>query len=88
MDGHINSVISICFNHDGSILASGSGFILLTDVKKGKHMAVLEGHSSYVSSVCFSPEGSTLASGSGDSSIRLWDVKTGQQKAKLKDHSD
>ncbi|CAD8043917.1 unnamed protein product [Paramecium primaurelia] len=34
-------------------------------------------------SVCFSPDGNILASGSYDNSICLWDVKTGQQKAKL-----
>ncbi|CAD8181626.1 unnamed protein product [Paramecium pentaurelia] len=48
----------------------------------------LDGHSSYVKQVCFSPDGNTLASGSGDCSIRLWDVKTGQQKAILDGHSD
>ncbi|CAD8193189.1 unnamed protein product [Paramecium octaurelia] len=47
----------------------------------------LDGHSHYVMSVCFSPDGTTLASGSYDKSIRLWDVKTGQQKAKLDGHS-
>ncbi|CAD8215197.1 unnamed protein product [Paramecium octaurelia] len=31
--------------------------------------------------------GTTLASGSWDKSIRLWDVKTGQQKAKFNGHS-
>ncbi|CAD8181903.1 unnamed protein product [Paramecium octaurelia] len=48
----------------------------------------LDGHSSYVQSVCFSPDGTTLASGSYDGSIRFWDVKTGQQKAKLDGHDD
>ncbi|CAD8183821.1 unnamed protein product [Paramecium pentaurelia] len=46
----------------------------------------LNGHSDGVGSVCFSPDGNTLVSGSGDKSIRLWDVKTGQQKAKLDGH--
>ncbi|CAD8184322.1 unnamed protein product [Paramecium pentaurelia] len=48
----------------------------------------LDGHSGTVLSVCFSPDGNTLASGSWDNSIRLWDVKTGQQKAKLDGHSN
>ncbi|CAD8128937.1 unnamed protein product [Paramecium sonneborni] len=37
-------------------------------------------------SLCFSPDGTTLASGSLDKSICLWDVQTGQQKAKLDGH--
>ncbi|CAD8189841.1 unnamed protein product [Paramecium pentaurelia] len=36
-------------------------------------------NSGRVWSVCFSPDGNTLASGSYDRSIRLWDVKTGQE---------
>ncbi|CAD8197609.1 unnamed protein product [Paramecium pentaurelia] len=47
----------------------------------------LHGHSDYVRSVCFSLDGKTLASGGGDCSIRLWDVKTGQQKAQLECHT-
>ncbi|CAD8082017.1 unnamed protein product [Paramecium sonneborni] len=52
----------------------------------------LQGHKGSISQVCFSPDGTTLASGGGsifgdgDCSIRLWDVKTGQQKAKLNGH--
>ncbi|CAD8104453.1 unnamed protein product [Paramecium primaurelia] len=30
-------------------------------------------------SVCFSPDGNTLASDNDDKSIRLWDIKTGQE---------
>ncbi|CAD8114850.1 unnamed protein product [Paramecium sonneborni] len=55
---------------------------------KWKYMKInelnkLDGHTRSVHSVCFSPNGTTLASGSWDKSIRLWDVKTGQQKAQL-----
>ncbi|CAD8194024.1 unnamed protein product [Paramecium pentaurelia] len=48
----------------------------------------LDGHSSCVNSVCISPDGNTLASGSDDQSIRLWDTKTGLQKAKLDGHTN
>ncbi|CAD8191712.1 unnamed protein product [Paramecium pentaurelia] len=46
----------------------------------------LNGHTSSVKQICFSPDGNILASGSDDKSIRLWDVKTGQQKAQLYGH--
>ncbi|CAD8131142.1 unnamed protein product [Paramecium sonneborni] len=48
----------------------------------------LNSHTTRVYSVCFLPDGATLASGSVDNSIRLWDVKTGQQKAKSDDHAN
>ena len=40
---------------------------------------VLVGHSNWVLSVAFSPDGKLLASGSGDSTVRLWEVATGQE---------
>ncbi|CAD8163656.1 unnamed protein product [Paramecium pentaurelia] len=46
----------------------------------------LDGHSGSVLSVQISPDKNILASSSSDKSIRLWDVKTGQQKAKLDGH--
>jgi WD40 repeat protein len=43
----------------------------------------LTGHADSVWSVAFSPDGKTLASGSRDETIRLWDVKTGKERATL-----
>ncbi|CAD8089152.1 unnamed protein product [Paramecium sonneborni] len=48
---------------------------------------LMNGHSDDVLSVCFSPDRTILASGSEDNSIRIWDIKSGQQKAKLDGHS-
>ena len=47
----------------------------------------LEGHSDPVNSVAFSPDGSRLASGSGDSTVRVWNVATGQVEQTLEGHS-
>jgi WD40 repeat protein len=46
----------------------------------------LEGHSGSVDSVVFSPDGSRAASGSGDSTVRVWDVQTGQCQHTLEGH--
>ncbi len=48
--------------------------------------ATLRGHTGRVWSVSFSPDGSTLASGSWDSTVRLWDVAGGSEKARLTGH--
>ncbi len=39
----------------------------------------LRGHSDCVYSVAISPDGKTLASGSRDKTVKLWDIRTGQE---------
>jgi RNA polymerase sigma factor (sigma-70 family) len=48
----------------------------------------LEGHTAEVVGVALSPDGKVLASGSADKTIKLWDVKTGQNTATLMGHTD
>src|SRR5947199_224413 len=47
----------------------------------------LKGHTAAVLSVAYSPDGKTLASASQDTTIRLWDVKTGKERDTLKGHT-
>ena len=42
-------------------------------------LVIQTGHSRLVTSIAFCPDGKTLASGSQDSTIKLWDVVSGQQ---------
>ncbi len=45
-------------------------------------------HKGSVNSVAFSPDGKMFASGSADSSVRLWDVASGQVVRELHGHSE
>jgi len=78
LKGHSDSVNSIAFSPDGSLLASGSDdtTIKLWDVKSHSEIATLKGHSNSVNSIAFSPDGNLLASGSDDKTIKLWDVRS------------
>src|SRR5262249_23512341 len=49
--------------------------------------ATLMGHSDAISSVAFSPDGQRVLTGSYDTTARVWDATTGQQKAALKRHT-
>jgi WD40 repeat protein len=51
-------------------------------------LQTLKGHSSWVNTVIFSPDGQLLASASGNSTVRLWDSRTGASRNTLKGHSD
>jgi WD40 repeat protein len=41
-----------------------------------------------VNSLAFTPEGKTLASGGLDRTVKLWDVRTGKEKATLRGHQE
>lgn len=82
---YIDSVSSIAFSPDGTLLASGSsdGLMRFWQVSEcaslpkgcGRLLRTLEEHSaSWVASVAFSPDGTLLASGDGDGNVLIWQV--------------
>ena len=78
LEGHTDSVNSVAFSPDGSIIASGSAdaTVKLWDVSRPFQSrvpkATLSEHGRSVSSVAFSPDGTRLASGCDDNVVRLW----------------
>jgi WD40 repeat protein len=82
---------------------SGDYTVKLWDVRTGQELRTLRSsrrptsfvepvqgisHQDYVNSVTFSPDGQTLASGSSDQTVKLWDVRTGQELRTLREHQD
>lgn len=71
--------------------------VRLWDVRCENEILKLRSHTDYVNSVAFSPDGEYLSScntkyyhrlGSNDSTIRLWDVKSGNEILQLEGHID
>ena len=87
--GHTDSIHSITFSPDSSILASSSedNTLRLWNIKTGECLKILTGHRDWVSSVSFCGNGGILASASYDKTVRLWDVKTGEHIKTLIGHT-
>ena len=87
---------SISFSSDGKTLASSNadGSIQLWDTQTRKEIKPttgerLAGHENWVNSVSFNPQNNTeLVSGSNDETIKVWNIKTGEQKNRKKGRSE
>ena len=82
---HQDWVTTLAISPDGQLVASGSGddTIVMRRLADdgGRDLPqemVLRGHEDTVRGLVFSPDGSALASVSFDSSLRIWDIPSGQ----------
>ena len=79
---------------DGKRLAAATyGEVVLWDLQANKVDKLLVdklllGHNDRIYSLAFSPTGEILAGGSRDTTIRLWDVSTGELKQTFVGHTD
>jgi WD40 repeat protein len=77
-----DSILSLAFNHSGSLLATGSQdkTIVLWETTAWSPVGLaLVGHTDKVTALAFSPDGKTLASGGADNNLILWDLFTLQR---------
>src|SRR5262249_34640567 len=90
-----SSVTTLAFSPDGKRLAFGGYWfpsVCLWDVAAGKQVHTFENWAegwekkAFVEegpTLAFTPDGRTLVGGARDGSVRLWDVETGREQARL-----
>jgi WD40 repeat protein len=59
--------------------------VRLWDAKSGECRFILVGHTDSVMAVAFSPDGSLMATGGFDRTLRIWDISTGQCRARVEE---
>ena len=89
LTGDMWSLGPAAFSPDGNTFAVASGnHIRLLDADTRNQRDVLVGHRFTVYTLAFSPTGETLASGGRDTTVRLWNVRTGELLRTLIGHTD
>lgn len=87
LDAGGNQVDQLSMTPDGRIAVadcdSETGQLSVWDLQRGRLLHTLEGHKEPVIDVAATPSGSLAVSASLDSSLRVWDLRTGAQVARF-----
>jgi WD40 repeat protein/HPt (histidine-containing phosphotransfer) domain-containing protein len=81
LPGRLSWLWCMAYSHCNSMLACGGGgdySIDLWNVETAELIQTLQGHANLVFAVAFSPDDRILATSSIDTTVRLWNVETGQ----------
>ena len=70
----------------GGVLAAGTSDDLVTVWRPGEPSRQLRGHTGRVLAVALSADGATLVSGGEDRQPIVWDVATGKERCRLREH--
>lgn len=79
----------IQFSPDGSYIAAAyyDGVAAVWNVANGRLASTLGGHTSKIESLCFSYDGKCIITAGYDEKIKIWEVRTWQEKIELSDLS-
>jgi len=86
---HSNTVNSVCFSNDGSLIATASAdkTVGIWEVKTGTEKRLIRGHHDSVAIAAFSPDQKAILTGSTDNMAVLWDLGTTDRLADFSKHS-
>lgn len=78
LDGHKETVTSVCYSPDGDFLASGSydQSVIIWDARRGKQVLKIGGQAGSISCVRYSPNGKKLAIAAGED-VHVLDAANG-----------